>query len=611
MGNKTGKIVISAATAALLCLSLAACGGKGGSGGSGAAPAVGKPVATIAGVELDYDNAFFDGFDNGVDYNNWYIGNQAWGESAGGNGGVIPQNVGYTDDGVLVLSGNGEYYRRGEVKGVGTRKDGSLAGAALISRFTTRPGHYEIKMKVLPRQGACSAFWTYAYDNDTRGNHEIDIELPGGKESGVIGFDNVLNTNYVTEGDNISQDVTLSNATGGKVNVLNDGKWHTFGFDWYTLEPGEYDGDLDEYENKLTETDPEEKLRGEADGKVVYYIDGVVTAVGDAFVPYYESRLWLGVWFPHNTGFVGDANFENDYMYVDYVSYVPFKDQPCVDFTPAVNGHAERRDYPTHPITTVNTNMLANGSFEYVGDDFTRSGWTAADAVYSAADENAAKAEFEAYFREHNAADIEAQTKETFKEAEFKKAHSDLSQEELEAAYEQFKESDGYATAYEAEFVAFKESADYAAAYEAAFAAVKKTREYRRAEDEFVYPTIPPCYVSDDFGARQSRGVKIEDCGMLRQLVDSIYGGFRIDLSADVMGEGAVVIRFLSSRDDASAVGDEIINVNKTEYGTVSGRFTAPAGTRYVQVQFTTRYGKSLTIDNAVLEVVRDDGGRA
>ena len=152
---------------------------------------VGGDVQLLDGVELDYDSMFFDDFTDGVSKDNWYIGKHSWG--ANGNGGVVPQNVNYTDDGVLVLTGNGEYYTSGNVRGVGQRKDGTLTGAALISKFVTGAGRYEVKMKILPRLGACSAFWTYAYDSETMGNHEIDIELPGGKTTGIISFQNVLN----------------------------------------------------------------------------------------------------------------------------------------------------------------------------------------------------------------------------------------------------------------------------------------------------------------------------------------------------------------------------------------------------------------------------------
>ena len=77
-----------------------------------------------------------------------------------------------------------------------TLKDGRNTGSVIISRFLTGPGHYEVKMKPLPRLGACTALWTYTnrvssiYDEND--NHEIDIELPGGKTNNAISFKNVL-----------------------------------------------------------------------------------------------------------------------------------------------------------------------------------------------------------------------------------------------------------------------------------------------------------------------------------------------------------------------------------------------------------------------------------
>ena len=320
---------------------------------------VGGDVQLLEGIELDYDKMLFDDFTGGVSKENWYIAKHSWG--ANGNGGVVPQNVNYTDDGVLILSGNGEYYTSGDVKGVGQRKDGTLTGAALISKFVTGAGRYEVKMKVLPRLGACSAFWTYAYDSETSGNHEIDIELPGGKSSSIISFQNVLNTNYITEQQNQSQDVNISELTDGAINTLNDGEWHTFGFDWYTVEKGESASSFGE---------------DVSTGKVVYYIDGKVTAISDVFVPYYQVRLWLGVWFPNNAGFVGTANFESDNMYVDWVRYTPFKDQAIVEYIPEITGEvATDAEYPSAPVATANVNKVANGDFEYALKGATNSGW--------------------------------------------------------------------------------------------------------------------------------------------------------------------------------------------------------------------------------------------
>lgn len=292
---------------------------------------VADDIELIEGVEYDYDNAFFDDFSKGVSKDNWYIGKQAWG---GANGGVIPQNVNYTDDGVLILTGNGKYYNDNDVIGVGDIKDGRYTGSVLISKFLVKPGHYEIRMKVLPRQGACTAFWTYAYEIDDALNHEIDIELPGGNRSQSITFANLLNTNYITEQRSQSQDTNTAEIFSNE-KYFNDGNWHTFGFDWYS--------------------NPE---------TIVYFVDGKISAISDIFIPTLQSRLWLGCWFPVTSGFVGAAEFETDNMYVDYVEYIPFKNQPFQPYEPFLTGVAMENEYPSQPVSMKEQNKIANGNFE-------------------------------------------------------------------------------------------------------------------------------------------------------------------------------------------------------------------------------------------------------
>lgn len=342
------------AVSAAIPLLLVGCKGEDT---AAAMPAVGESVVLESGAQLDYENTVFDDFVGGVDSDLWYIGKQAWGSSNGGNGGVIPENVGYTDEGVLVFTGRGNYYTANEVSGVGSVRDGSLTGGAIISKFLTGPGRYEIKMKALPRLGACTAMWVYAYDSegeDGPENHEIDIELPGGKNSGNQSFNNVLNTNYITEQYSLSHDVNLTDKFGSDtLYSLADGEWHTFGFDWYT-----------------DSSDPEAE-----EGKVVYYVDGVVTAISTNFIPTSQTRLWVGVWFPNNPGFVGSADFEQDYMEVDWVRYTPFVDQPYDEFTPATNSVASLSEYPAEPTVYEAANKISNGTFETALNK-SSNGWT-------------------------------------------------------------------------------------------------------------------------------------------------------------------------------------------------------------------------------------------
>ncbi len=483
---------------------------------------VGDSLSILKGIEFDYENTFFDDFTNGVSYNDWFIGKQAWGED---NGGVIPENVGYTDDGVLVLSGNGDYYTSDAIKGVGTRDNGTLTGAAITSKFVTGPGRYEIKMKVLPREGACSAFWTYAYDHDTNGNHEIDIELPGGKSNSIITFENVLNTNYVKETESNSQDVKLSEVFGREI-VLNDGEWHTFGFDWYTCEDGE---------------DPEMLGEDTSMGKVVYYIDGIVTAVSDVFVPYYQARLWIGVWFPNNSGFVGNANFASDCMYVDWVKHIPFKNQPCVEFNPAmgVSQVALESEYPTTPIATENVNKVANGDFEYVRRNMFNSGWQTTNRVLTASEQSTLRQQF----RE-----------------EIVSLNPEYSEDEIKKAVNQMM------------------------------------------KDFNAKPATDYCSVAVDLGYEGSCGALIKDRGMFLQKIDSVYKDFVFNVSMAVKGEGKLTIRYLGNGD--TGFDTQTFEFTTDTWDILEQRLTAPNGTKAITIEITTAMGKTVYVDNVSLKIV-------
>ena len=518
------KVVKTIAILAAACTLATAAGCKNEAEES-AELTVGGDVGVLQGVELDYENAFFDDFTGGVSYEDWYINKQAWGN---GNGGVIPENVNYTDEGVLVLSGNGEYYTAGDVRGVGAIKDGRLTGAALTSKFITGPGRYQIKMKVLPRLGACSAFWTYCYDKETGGNHEIDIELPGGKSSSMITFENVLNTNYITEDMNNSQDMNVTTANGERV-ALNDGEWHTFGFDWYTLEQGEDENLLGDDANI---------------GKVVYYIDGKITAISDFFVPYYQARLWLGVWFPNNTSFVGDANFASDCMYVDWVQYVPFKDQPCVEYSPLLSEGqvASKSEYPTSPVATTSVNKVANGDFEYVRKGAENSGYEAKLDGISSSDRKILKDRFR---------------------AELLAKDPSLVGEALEAAVN--------------------------AAY----------NEY------YGLPVTEFYQIATDIGYEGSCGARLTDFAYLRQVVDSVYSGFKTTVSFRAKGKGKLVVSFMEAgkKNRKDALDQIVIEVNGDDWKLYTDSLVAPAGTKEVWVDFMAGLDNTVYVDNVSLKL--------
>lgn len=289
-----------------------------------------KSVPIIDNEEFDYENEFFDDFKNGIDPNNWYISKRAWGEVNGRvNGGVIPQNVSYSTEngGFVRLYARGKYYLKKEFNGVGSVKDGSLTGSVLILKQDTGPGRYEVRMKVAPRVGICNAFWTYTEDENNN-NHEIDIELPG-QVNGKNSFKNVLFTNYI--GESTSNISVLDY-------YLSDNEYHTYCFDWY------YSNN-----NKL----------------INYYIDGKLLATSTNNIPFLNTKLWLGVWIPNNPDFVGEPLFDTAYMDVDYVRYIPFKNQASIEKTNYVGQVASLDEYPSTPIDLSSNNRIPNGDFEY------------------------------------------------------------------------------------------------------------------------------------------------------------------------------------------------------------------------------------------------------
>lgn len=299
---------------------------------------VGSTYSLLEGVKEDVANGFYDGFET-LNPSSWIIGDGYWGVN---NGGVSPENVFITDDGQLMLRGLGSYYSKNEFTSHGAYKDGRRSGACLISKFGIKPGHYEIRMKVLPRQGACSAFWTYGNrpsEGQENENAEIDVELPGGSKSNKITFKKALNTNWVSESASDSVEYAISEVDPNASYVAyNDNKYHTFGFDWYS--------------------DPQ---------MVVYFCDDKITNVSTLFVPELEGRLWLGVWFPN--GFVGASNFEEDYMYVDYVKYNPFLNQNVTsyDAKPTIS-EANQSYYSNRIREELKGNKISNGDFEFVSN---------------------------------------------------------------------------------------------------------------------------------------------------------------------------------------------------------------------------------------------------
>ena len=290
------------------------------------------------------DGSLFDDFTNGVNPEIWTVPDTKWGYD---NRGVTSRNVSYTKDGILVLAANGDLYK-GDIMGMSDggqpATTGTRTGAIVRSHYYFGPGSYEVKMKVMPRFGGCSAIWTFF--NDGSRNHEIDIELPGPSK---YSFDYAGMTNYITE--------EKMDSVKTKTIANNDGEWHTYRFDWHT--------------------DP-------VDPRIDYYIDGEKLVTSRRNIPTVKGYFTIGVWFPK--GWAGVADFERNYMYVDWFRFTPYDEtgweaNPRENLEFAMEGLEHTYPSQTSPLPV--NNFFANGSFEDGLEGWTAEGEAAASTEHA------------------------------------------------------------------------------------------------------------------------------------------------------------------------------------------------------------------------------------
>ena len=270
---------------------------------------------------------FYDGFDGSrLDTDQWLVAEKNWGgtvvengETVDYNGGVLAENVSVAD-GCLILTGYGNLYE-GDVRGInrsGTRReDGKRCGAAIATREYFASGSYEIRARIAPELGCCSAMWTFEYEEDYTGdavqitNHEIDIEFPGRDASDAFSLGHALCTTWVTPEDYGTQSVDCGPQA--------DGRFHTYRFDWHT--------------GSDTETP-----------RVEYYFDDELLYTSYAYIPTNAGRFWLGLWFPRY--WAGTPDFDTQTFVIDYARITPFHesgDRPQQESYPD-SGWAQVRD---------------------------------------------------------------------------------------------------------------------------------------------------------------------------------------------------------------------------------------------------------------------------
>ncbi|MCQ2417470.1 MAG: family 16 glycosylhydrolase [Oscillospiraceae bacterium] len=260
---------------------------------------------TTAAADTD---VFYEDFSGEtLDSDKWLVAYKNWGGKVTENGvkvdyngGVIPQNIS-VNNGKLILKGNGNLYD-GDLKGINKdgslRSDGKRTGAAIATKEYFASGSYEIMAKAAPELGACSAIWTFEYEEDWDTgeitNHEIDIEMPGRPKSEKKNqsFQYALCNTWI--GENEGEYKTGYTDIG--VNQA-DGAFHKYRFDWHT-------------------GDQNEKAR------VEFYFDDVLTYTSTEYIPTKEGRLWLGLWFPN--AWAGTPDFDETDFEIDYIRITPF-----------------------------------------------------------------------------------------------------------------------------------------------------------------------------------------------------------------------------------------------------------------------------------------------
>ncbi len=251
------------------------------------------------------EDVFFDDFSGGrLNTDVWLIAEKNWGgtvtedgRTVDYNGGVRAENVSVSG-GDLILTGHGNRYG-GNLRGINRdgslRADGKRCGAAIATKQYFASGSYEIRAKIAPELGCCSAMWTFEYEEDDSDgalriiNHEIDIEFPGRDDADAYSLSHALYTTWETEEDYMTSSVFCGDQA--------DGAFHTYRFDWHTGSETEIP-------------------------RVEFYFDGELTHTETAHIPTRAGRFWLGLWFPRY--WAGTPDFDTAAFAVDYVRITPF-----------------------------------------------------------------------------------------------------------------------------------------------------------------------------------------------------------------------------------------------------------------------------------------------
>jgi hypothetical protein len=93
----------------------------------------------------------------------------------------------------------------------------------------------------------------------------------------------------------------------------------------------------------------------------------------DEYVPKYKATFWVGNWFPEDIGWVGVPNFEEAYMYIDWVRIKQYGD-PWEEGGKGSNSQSTATNLGNSPIPL--NNYIADGRFRQEGSDTPLAAWT-------------------------------------------------------------------------------------------------------------------------------------------------------------------------------------------------------------------------------------------
>jgi hypothetical protein len=347
----------------------------------------GEWMPTLASPPVRQDEVFFDDFSDGtLSPEKWLVSGKAWG---GDNGGVAPENVILVpdmDEGkpiiALRLEAHGDLYD-GDLVHNGRK---TRVGAAIATRTYHASGRYEVRARVAPDYGTCTAFWPFHYidhrmgeapywhEPNPRRNTEIDWEFPtdlAGSDTGNFSFTkartNSWGGQFGGEGGEHKGRKILTDEQGAPLDLAEealDGRYHTFTIEWRS---GEDLGD-----EAITRTQVG-SVRWFLDGRLVDELHDVEFGQGN--VPFRAARFWLGTWFPSagyagDVGWTGNPEFDVSAAHIAWVKITPFDEgrDTWVDETVPNLAWAGPDEYPTpiDPMAPIegdlNGDELVNGN---------------------------------------------------------------------------------------------------------------------------------------------------------------------------------------------------------------------------------------------------------